>query len=185
MDFDKLIKSRTSVRKFSSKKPDWRDIIEAIDAARYIPTAGKNYILKFIMIDDEQTINKVADACYQDFISSAKYIVVVCSNPVRLSNAYGENGEAYTRQEAGAGIENFLLKLEGLGLSTCWIGYFSEEVIKKTLKIPANTKVEAVFPIGFEYEKKRTRKNPIDLDRILYFNSYGNTKMQKPRSMDV
>jgi len=182
MDFDKLIRSRTSVRKFNSKKPDWRDIIECIDAARYIPTAGKNYTLKFILVDDSEAINKIADACQQDFISSAKYVVVVCSNFSRLKNAYGENGEAYSRQEAGAGIQNFLLKIEQVGLSTCWVGYFVEDLIKGKLKIPKDVNVEAILPIGFEYEKKRTRKAPIDLDRILYFNSYGNTKMQKPKN---
>jgi len=185
MDFNKLIKSRASVRKFSSKKPDWRNIIECIDAARFIPRAGSNYTLKFIMVDDAESIKKIAKACRQDFILSTKYVVVVCSNPSRLVNAYGEAGNIYARQEAGAGIENFLLKIEEKGLATCWVGYFVEDLIKEVLKIPDGVNVEAVFPIGFEYEKKRTKKAPIDLDRILYFNSYGKTKMPKPESMDV
>ena len=42
MKFDSLIKSRRSVRKFKSIEPDWRDIIEAIDAARFAPMAGGN-----------------------------------------------------------------------------------------------------------------------------------------------
>ncbi|MBS3086322.1 nitroreductase family protein [Candidatus Pacearchaeota archaeon] len=185
MDFDKLIKSRASVRKFSSKKPDWRNIIECIDAARYAPTAGHNSALKFILVDDSESIKKITKACQQDFISSAHYVVVVCSNPSRLVNAYGESGEAYARQQAGAGIQNFLLKIEQVGLSTCWVGYFAEEQIKEVLKIPKDVNVEAVFPIGFEYEKKRTKKAPIDLDRILYFNKYGNTKMQEKESIEV
>src|SRR3990167_8054696 len=173
MELDKAIKSRASVRRFKSKKPDWRDIIECIDIARYTPTAGNNYILKFILIDDSDIIKKIANACQQDFISQAHYLVVVCSNPSRLINSYGEKGETYSRQQAGAGIQNFLLKIEESGLSTCWVGYFVESQIKTALKIPGDVSVEAVFPIGFEFEKKRARKAPIDLDRILYFNAYG------------
>lgn len=185
MDLDRAIKSRSSVKKFNSRKPDWRNIIECIDAARYAPMAGGNYSLKFILVDDKEIIRNIAEACQQTFINQVHYVVVVCSVPGRTTNAYGKSGEVYLRQQAGAAIQNFLLKIEDLGLSTCWVGYFVENQVKRELKIPENTNVEAIFPIGFAYEKTHTRKAPIDLDRILYFNSYGQTKMKKPRAMDV
>ena len=185
MELDKAIKSRTSVRKFSSKKPDWRDIIECIDAARYAPMAGGNYTLKFILVDEPEKIEKIKDACQQDFVSQAHYVVVVCSNPLRTLNAYGKQGEIYTRQQAGAAIQNFLLKITESGLSACWVGYFVESQIKRILKIPKEVNLEAVFPIGFEYEKRRTRKAKIDLDNILYFNEYNKKKMKKPKELNI
>ena len=185
MDLDKAIQSRTSIRKFSSKKPDWRDIIECIDAARYAPMAGGSYSLKFILVDNPETIKKIAEASQQDFIAQAHYVVVVCSNPSKTINAYGKQGEVYARQQAGAAIQNFLLKIEEAGLSTCWVGYFVENQIKRILKIPEETNIEAIFPIGFEYEKKRTKKAKIELDNILYFNLYGNKRMKEPEKMDV
>lgn len=186
MELDKAIKSRTSVKKFNSKKPDWRTIIECIDAARFAPMAGGNYTLKFILVDNSETIKNIAEECQQDFIAKAHYVVVACSVPGITVNAYGKKqGEIYARQQAGAAIQNFLLKIFESGLSTCWVGLFVEEQIKKELKIPANAQVEAVFPIGFEYEKKRARKAKIDLDNILYFNSYGQKKMNPPKKMDV
>ncbi|MDP3987239.1 MAG: nitroreductase family protein [Nanoarchaeota archaeon] len=185
MDLDKAIQSRKSVRKFSSKKPDWRDIIECIDAARYAPIAGGSFALKFILVDDKEKIKKISVACQQDFISKAQYVVVACSNSERLTNPYGENGKAYSRQQAGAAIQNFLLKIQEAGLSTCWVGYFEEVELKNILGIPGNEDVEAVFPIGFEYKKSRSRKAPIDLDRILFFNEYGQEEMTKPKKLDV
>ena len=62
MELNKAIQSRTSVRKFSSKKPDWRNIIECIDAARYAPIAGGMYALKFILVDNLETIKKISEA---------------------------------------------------------------------------------------------------------------------------
>ena len=185
MDLDKAIQSRSSAKKFSSKKPDWRDIIECIDAARYAPMAGGNYTLKFILVDDKEFIKKIAEACQQDFIAQAHCVVVVCSNPSRLVNAYGKHGENYARQQAGAAIQNFLLKIEESGLSTCWVGYFVENQIKRVLKIPEETNVESVFPIGFEYEKKRSKKAKIELDNILYFNLYGQKRMKELEKLDV
>ena len=185
MELDKAIKSRASVRKFKSKKPDWRTIIECIDAARFAPMAGGNYSLKFIVVDDPEKIKNIAESCQQPFVGTAHYLVVACSNPGRTTNAFGKQGEVYVKQQAGAAIQNFLLKIEESGLSTCWVEYFVEDQIKRELEIPDEVNVEAVFPIGFEYEKKRTRKAKIDLDRILYFNSYGQTKMNPPKKMDV
>ena len=185
MELDRVMRNRHSVKKFSSRKPDWKHIIEAIDAARYAPTAGGNYTLKFILVSDSEKINQITEACQQHFVAQAHYVVVACSLPGRLKNAYGKQGEVYARQQAGAAIENFLLKIEDFGLSTCWGGYFVESQIKRALKIPEEANVEAVFPIGFEYEKPRTRKVKIDLDNILYFNSYGQKERSPPKAMNV
>ncbi|VVB83282.1 Coenzyme F420:L-glutamate ligase [uncultured archaeon] len=179
MELDKAIQNRRSVRKFSKKKPNWRTIIECIDSARFVPMAGNNYTVKFIVVDDEDKIQKLSESCQQDFIADAKYVVVVCSNPSRPINEYGDAGKIYSRQQAGAAIQNFLLKITESGLSTCWVGYFVEEQIKKILDIPKGVEVEALFPIGYEVEKPRTRRAKIDLNRILYFDSYGNSKMKK------
>ena len=184
MELNKAIQSRKSVRKFSSKKPDWRDIIECIDAARYAPMAGGNYTLKFILIDDKKTIQKLADAAQQSFISQAQYVVIACTNSSRTINAYEERGEKYCRQQAGAGIQNFLLSLQEKGLSTCWIGYFVEEQIKRELKIPKDINVEALFPIGYEYQKTKPKRK-IDIDNILYFEKYGDKKMKNPKKLRV
>lgn len=180
MDLDKAIHNRHCTRKFNpKKKPDWRDIIECIDSARFAPMAGGNYTLKFIVVSDEEKINKIAKSAQQDFIAEAKFVVVVCSNPARTINLYGKKGEDYAKHQAGAAMENFFLKIIESGLSTCWVGHFVEGQIRKILGIPDNVDVEAVFPIGYEYEKPRTRKVKIDLDRILYFDRYGNPKMKK------
>jgi nitroreductase len=184
MELDKAIKSRKSVRKFNNKKPNWKDIVECIDAARFAPTAGNNFTLKFILIDDEEKIQKLAEASQQDFIAQAKYVVAVCSNSARLKNAYEERGEKFNHQQVGAAIENFLLKVQEKKLSTCWIGYFVEEQVKKILAIPVNIEVEALFPIGYEKEKPTTKRLKIDMDSILYFDSYNEKRMKPLKRVD-
>jgi nitroreductase len=184
MDLDKAIHNRHSVRKFTNEKPDWRTIIECIDVARYAPMAGNNYTMKFIIVDDEEKIKKIAEASQQRHVGEVKYIVVACSNPSRPANEYGKEGEKFVKQQAGAAIQNFLLKIEESGLATCWVGYFAEGQIKKELKIPDGVNIDAIFPIGYEFDEKIKRKSKIDLDRILYFNSYGNVKMKKPKLVD-
>jgi len=184
MELDKAIQSRHSVRKFLDKKPDWRDIIEAIDSARYSPMAGNNHTVKFILVDNPEKIQKIADAAQQSFIAKAKYVVVVCSATSRTTSAYEKQGEIYLRQQAGAAIQNFLLKIQELGLATCWTGHLVEAQVKRTLKIPANVQVEAMFPIGYEFGKTK-KKRRTDIDSMLFFNEYKNKKMKKDKKIDV
>lgn len=180
MELDRAIHNRHSVRKFNGKKPDWRTIIECIDACRYAPMAGNNYVLKFIVIDDEEKIKKIAEASQQRHVGEVQYLVVVCSNPSRPMIEYGkEEGEKWTHQETGAAIENFLLKIQETGLATCWVGYFVEEHVRKILKIPREINIDAILPVGYEAEKPRVRKMKINIDRILYFNEFGNVHMKK------
>ena len=188
MELTKAIQSRKSVRKFSTKKPDWRDIIECIDAARYAPMAGNNFSLKFILVDDKEKIQKIADASQQNFIAKADYVVVVCTDPKPTANAYEEHGPKFLKQQAGAAIQNFLLKLEEKKLATCWVGYFAEEIIKRELQIPDPITIEALFPIGYESGAKGDKKSArrkTNLDKILYFNKYKEKRMNPLKKINV
>lgn len=181
MEFGKIVDSRRSVREFYDKKPDWKDIIEAIDAARKAPLAGNIGNLKFIIVDEPELISNLAEAAQQDFVGKVHYIVVVCSDKTDLVRSYDERGEKYAQQQAGASIENFLLKIIELGLGSCWVGAFVDEQVKIILKIPANIDVIAILPIGYPRHRGEQKRKP-PLDRCLYFNRY-KMKFMKPRSM--
>lgn len=184
MKLDKAIKKRKSVRRFKSKKPDWREILEAIDSMKYAPKAGDNFCLKTILVSEKEKINKLSEASQQDFVSQAKYIVVVCGNRERMENLYGERGKIYLKQQAGAAIENFLLSIEDKGLSTCWVGHFVNEQVKHILNIPEKYEVEAIFPVGYENEKGiKKEKTNIELSRFIYFEKYGRKKMNEPNKI--
>lgn len=188
MELDKAIQERKSVRHFSNKKPNWRTIIECIDAVRFAPMAGNTFSLRFIVVDDEKKIQKLAEASQQPFVGEAKYIVVACTDQSLTVNAYEERGEKYLRQQAGAAIENFLLKIQEKGLSTCWVGYFVDSLVKEALKIPQGIVVEGMFPIGYaplEKGKSPRKKHKIEMDNILYFNKWKNKNMRPPKRLDV
>ena len=181
---DKIIHARRSIRKFKSEKPDWREIIECIDAMRYAPMAGNNFSLKFILVDDEKKINELAKASQQKFINETKYVLVVCTTPTRTELSFEERGKNYLKQQAGASIQNFLLKITEYKLATCWVGHFIDEDIKSILTIPKDMHVEALFPIGYPL-KKPEPKRVIDLNNVLYFNKYGNKKMNEVPKIDA
>jgi len=181
---DKIIQSRRSIKKYKSKKPDWRVILDCIDSMRYAPMAGNSFSLKFVLVDNPQIIEKISEAAEQNFISKAQYVLIICSDEKRTKIAYEERAEKYLRQQAGAAIQNFLLKLTEAGLSTNWVGHFYDDKIKRLLKIPEDIEVEAIFPIGYTNEKPKKREL-VNFDNVMYFNQYKNKNMKMPPKMDV
>ena len=184
MQLKDAIQTRKSVKKFLDKKPNWRKIIKAIDMTRFAPAAGNQFALKFILVKDKEKIKQLAEASQQGFINQAHFVVVAVSNNYKLERSYGARGEIYTRQQAGAAIENFLLSLNEQKLATTWVGHFVEEQVKRALEIPDTNEftVEAIFPIGQEtksMEQRQERLRP-ELENILYFDKWDN-KYMKPR----
>jgi nitroreductase len=184
MELDKAIKERKSVRKYITKAPNWREIIEAIDAGLQGPLAGNIGSVRFILVSDRELIQQLKEACQEDFVATAHYVVVVCSDPKDVLRAYGERGEIYVRQQAGAAIENFLLKLVDLGLSGCWIGDFVEEQVKTTIRTPSNVYIEAVIPIGYSADKSVRKRKP-SMDMAMYFDKYKSREMKPKKQVEA
>ena len=177
MEFDRVVEKRQSIRNFSSKKVDWREVIKAIDSALQAPSAGNMQTLRFIIVSDRDKIKKLADASQQDFVAKAQFVVVVCSDKSQIARMYEDRTEMYSRQNAGAAIEHFLLKIVDLGMASCWVGAFSDRVVKEILQIPDDIDVEAILPVGYGLGKTR-KKRKATLDSLLYFDKYKNKYMK-------
>lgn len=177
MNLKDAIMSRKSTRSFSTKKVDWRKIIRAIDYARFAPAAGNNFITSFIIVDDKEKIQVLADATQQEFVGTVDYVVIVVSDENVLTRTFDDRGFRYAAMQAGAAIQNFLLGLTEQGLSTTLVGHFYAEQIYKEFGIPEKMKIDAVFPIGYLKEINTKPKLRKDLDNILYFKKWGNKKM--------
>jgi nitroreductase len=74
--------------------------------------------------------------------------------------------------------------LTNIGLSTCWVGHFNDEKIKKLLKIPESREVEAIITIGYGKTKPKKTKEKGDLDKILYFNEWDNKRMKEIKKIE-
>jgi len=177
MQLKDAIKKRKSVKRYMDKKPNWRKVIRSIDAARFAPTAGGQFVMRFVMVFDEDKIAKLAEASQQEFIGKAKCVVVAVSDDSKLVRSYGNKGKRYASQQAGAGIQNFLLALTEEKLETTWVGHFYEDQIKEALKIPDGLQVEAIFPIGIETKIKTEISKKPALENLLYFDKWKNKKM--------
>ena len=174
MDFDKIIDARHSSRTFKSKRVAFGDILDSIDSAIKGPFAGNLNNLKFIIVEDDKKIKAIAKHASQTWINEASTVVVVVADDINLENQYGKRGCDYSRQQAGAAINTFMLKLVDLEINSCWVGAFDFEIIKEILKIPQNLHIEAIIPVGYEKGKgKKERK--LDIESVTRWEDFKTT----------
>jgi len=182
MDIDKVLRLRYSCRDFELRKGkpariSFNDLSEICEAAMFGPMAGNIFTVKLILVTEKESIEKLADFSSQDWIKDAYAIIVVTSDKKRVKLEYGSDAKVYVRQQAGAAIENMLLKATSLGVGSCWVGAFGEKQVKQLLRIPDEIQVEALIVLGRptrQYAKKHTlkQKSKPELSKILSFNKW-------------
>lgn len=178
MDFDKVVKNRRSSRSFDPlKKVKIEDMADVLDAARYAPSSGNLQNWGFILVQSDDRKQLVSHATpKQEFLLNASFIVIVVSRQENIRRYYGTRGEMlYSIQNCAAAIENMLLKATDLGISSCWINAFEENMIKREFKVPQDVRVQAILAFGYSSEEAQEVKR-YDLELLLHFEEWGSKK---------
>jgi len=179
MDLKEAITSRKSTRKFDGKPANWKKVIQAIDIARFAPMAGNMNVTHFILVEDKDSINKIAEASQQGFVADAGMLIVVVSNREKVKKMFDANEKGFAQQQAGAIIQNLLLALTEKKIDSCWVGFFDDGIIKSALKIPANEDIEAVIAVGTGAKLRKEPSKKPELQNMVFFEKYG-TKKKDP-----
>jgi nitroreductase len=155
MDVFDAIKGRRSVRAFKRDAIKDDDVKKILEAARWAPSAGNRQPLEVVVVRDEATKQRLAQAARgQDFIIDAPVVLVICANLARTSSRYGERGaDLYCIQDTAAAAQNIHLTAYALGYATCWIGAFDEKEAAEVVDAPSGVRPVAIIPIGKPAEK--------------------------------
>ena len=162
-EFLRVIDQRWSCRGFELTPLDEDLIWKLLRAMLRAPTAGNIQPWHFYVVTSESAKRGLADAAFgQEFVSQAPVVIVVCVVPSRAGQGYGERGRnLYCIQDTAAAIENLLLAAEALGLGTCWVGAFDEELASKVLGLSPERRPVAMVPVGKPAApKKKSRRLP-------------------------
>ena len=150
MDVKDAIKRRRSVRSFKSDPIPEEDLNTILEAARWAPSAGNCQPLELIVVEQEETKKRLAEAALdQSFIEEAPVIIVVCANVPRTEKRYGKRGtNLYIIQDTAASVQNIHLTAYSLGYATCWVGAFDDDKVSKVVETPEKVRPLAIIPIG-------------------------------------
>jgi len=149
MDVHEAIRTRRSIRAYSSQ-PIPENVMQRMrDALRFAPSACNFQPWHFIFVTQpklRQKLGRIAND--QLWIAQAPVIVVACGFPRQAYKTMGGYGNSVDIDVAIA-LDHLTLAAVAEGLGTCWIGAFDEADAKDLLQIPPDLKVVAMTPLGY------------------------------------
>jgi len=152
-----LIKSRRSIRKFTTQEIEDEQLNQIIEAGTWAPSGLNNQPWKFAIIKDPHTKKSLAEL--------TRYSTIIAGAPVCIA-VFLDIGLSYDRtkdiQAIGACIQNMLLALHAIGLGGVWLGEIlkNKDSISKVLNAHENLELMAIIALGYPAEKggKGSRK---------------------------
>ncbi len=177
MTFTELILNRQSQRKYTSEAVSQEKIQQCIEAVRLAPSACNAQPWKFIIVNDVELKNQVAESAasmgMNKFAVEAPVIVVVALEKPNFTSKIGSviKDKEYTLMDIGIAAEHFCLQATELGLSTCMIGWFNEKKVKQLLKIPKSKRLPLLITLGYADSPLREKVRKPQTE-IVSYNSY-------------
>jgi len=160
-----IIKSRRSIRKFTSE-PVSEELVETIlEAGSWAPSGLNNQPWRFAVIRDaglRQAISELTH--YSKVVMTAQVLIAV----------FLDTEKSYHRekdiQAVGACLQNMLLEAHSLGLGTVWLGEIirSNEQIKAILGLTSELDLMAVVALGHPDERPKSVKRKPLADLIVF-----------------
>ena len=174
-----LIISRQSDRKYCDKQIEKEKLDRIIEAGRMAPSACNAQPWKFIVITEPELVQKVAEAAsakllgMNSFVNQAPVNIIVVREKPNFSSKIGATikKKDYSLIDIGIASENICLQAKAEGIGSCIIGWFDENLLKKTLNIPAKKRVELIITLGYSLsEQREKRRKPAD--ETVSYNKY-------------
>ena len=175
-----LVKKRQSVRAYSQKPVEREKIERCIEAAHLAPSACNAQPWKFIVVDDAELKNKIADETTTKMISmnhftkqAPVHVVVVMENP-NFTSAVGSviRDKPFTLIDVGISTIQFCLQATAEGLGTCILGWFNEKKVKSLLNIPKSKRAVLIITLGYPNSEEIREKRRKAFNDIYSYNSY-------------
>jgi nitroreductase len=179
-DFLELARSRQSVRSYTDKPVEKDKIERCLEAARMAPSACNAQPWKFVVVDNPELKNKVAETTnnrilpLNHFTRQAPVHVIVVREKPNFTSKVGTmiRNKTYTLIDVGIATEHFCLQAASEGLGTCILGWFNEKRVKELLGIPKNKRAELIITVGYPTSDELREKKRKHLKDIHSYNSY-------------
>lgn len=174
MDFFEVIKERRSIRKYKDLPVAMEIIEQILDTARLAPSWHNQQCWRFLVVTDPEKRQKMHDVVSEanpgrKGLQQAPVVIVVCGCP---EESGVREGKEYYMADTAIAFEHICLSAKAMGLGTCWIGGFDEQILKSIVNIPEGIRVLGITPLGYPDQEPnpRPRKSLAD---IAFLNEWG------------
>lgn len=168
MEVIEAIKTRRSIRKYSSRPIEEDKLHLVLEAGRLSPSASNGQDWHFIVVRDREKIQKLMEAADgQPSVGEAPCAIVVCGTKRRIMDC----GQPTDTVDCSIAMSYMMLQAHELGLGTCWLGHFYADKVKKALHIPEDVSVITFSPVGYPAEEPPVKPRK-ELKEIVSYEKY-------------
>jgi nitroreductase len=168
MDTFECITTKLEVREFSQKDVSSDIRLKILEAARLTGTGMNTQHWRFISIDKEENLKRLADdSTSGSWVAGANFAIIILTNP-----RYG-----FHMIDAGRVLQNMQLAAWNYGVGSGLFTGIKQEQLKSDFGIP--NELSPTVIAGFGYPAKKLmgkRKNRLSLHELVYYEKYGNPK---------
>ena len=178
--FLELVQNRQSDRAFDASRPvEQEKLMRIIEAGRLAPSACNAQPWHFIVVDDPELKNKVADATatkilgLNHFTKQAPVHIVIVEEKVNFSSGFGTmvKDKYFAHVDIGIAAAHMTLAAADEGLGTCILGWFDEPKMRSLLNIPSSRRVLLDIIVGYSTQPLREKKRKKH-EEVVTYNKY-------------
>jgi len=164
MELFETIARRASVRNLKPTEIPEGELERILDAGRRAPSGRNTQPIEFIVVQDAETIKKLAKA--QACIADVSTVICVAADPAKSE---------FWLEDVAAATTNMLLAITALGYASVWIeGTLrrAEADHKKVLGVPDDIRLMVCLPVGVAAEATQ-QKEKRSLKDIVHWERFG------------
>lgn len=177
----KQIENRRSIRKYQNKTLEREKLFQVLESARLAPSGSNTQPWSFIIVESEETKEKLASVDHDQkwMLTAPVFIVCVADIRSRIPHNINIKLDEYSPEpelkqiirDTAIAIEHILLEAENLGLAACWTGWYEQASVRSILNIPEDKYVCGIITLGYgdEAPAQRPRKS---MDEIIRYERW-------------
>ena len=169
MDAFECIRTKLEVREFSTRDVPSEIRLKVLEAARLTGTGLNTQHWRFILVDNKHGLKKLAeDSTSGNWVAGANFAIIVLTNPKYNFHLI----------DAGRVLQNMQLAAWNNEVGSGLFTGVREEKFRSDFGIPSELSPTVI--VGFGYpatELTGKRKNRLPLNKLVYYEKYGNSKI--------
>ena len=185
MEVLEAIKTRRSIRKYKTTLVDDKTLEVVLEAARWAPSWANTQCWRFIVVQDSNVKNKLADTLVgmspdkpnsaTDAVRNAPIVIVACAELGKSGYYDGvpstDKGDWFMFDVALA-TQNLVLAAHSLGLATVYVGRFDAREVASILGVSQGYRVVTMIPLGYPDQERNPRPRK-ELSEIVFYDRFG------------
>jgi nitroreductase len=155
IDAIQAMRTRRSIRTYSSQPVERKIIEEIVDCARLAPTAMNDQPWDFVVITSKEALASIPPMLgHAEFIANAAFAVLVLARDTN-----------YAVDDCCAATENLLIAGAAHGLGSCWVAGTKQAygpVVAKAFGAPEGRQLIAIVSFGYPAETPTVEKRALE-----------------------